>query len=483
LNLRANTMVIRLACAILATIVLQTPAVGQTTAQKVQQAFDAAKLAAVKLRVSGMSPGGASRNLEGTGFFIYSDDKMSFLLSALHVVGSSETEQAKNPDWRVENGEPVRRIRLQSFDANGAIARTIEDVYVAPVYLPGVDIALLMVEVGGFKTLPLATNLIEKIDLHDVILLGVRAGATRLTRPIPFGQGSIVRFKYVTTVPSRLGESGGPWVDIASGKVFAVASAVRTSPDGPSVEATPVTFIKSALEGYFKVAGLQLPADAAPVQTASVTSSTASVQVAVAGDTGQLQAGSKKIAGLNEWASVQALGAEQSECDAGSGRTMSQALAQALVSKVESSGLRFEYRSAVQGGHYRKATACLGNNLIGLRGVDTKAWTSIKADGTMDLLVGDGPFAINWNAMPQSGAEFILMDSNGNTVTTKTISESGQTVFKPVRAGVYKLTTKITAEFTNAGAAGSSSALNATMNVQALPSSFCSASTNCQFIQ
>src|SRR5205085_9240337 len=127
--------------------------------------------------------------------------------------------------------------------------------------IAGVDISLLMVEMGGFKALRLADQLVEKAGLHDVMLLGIQEGKSSLTRPVPTGTGSLVRFKFTTTVPSRSGESGGAWIDISSERVYAVASAVKTSPTGPSYESTPVTLIKPSLTAFFRTAGLEIESD------------------------------------------------------------------------------------------------------------------------------------------------------------------------------------------------------------------------------
>jgi hypothetical protein len=82
------------------------------------------------------------------------------------------------------------------------------------------------------------------------MLLGFQKEKVELTKPIPIAIGQIAGFKYVTSVPSHEGESGAPWIDLRTGKVFAVASVIRYGPVGPSYEATPVTLIRRLLSSY-----------------------------------------------------------------------------------------------------------------------------------------------------------------------------------------------------------------------------------------
>ena len=237
----------------------------QMPAERIQALFDRSRFAVVKITVEGTIPkddNKIKRN-EGSGFFIYSDSNRSFLLTSRHLVGSSEVQQTSNPDWKVENGEVVRKIKIESLDENGTLRLRSDNALVAPIPLPGIDIALLMVEQGGFDVLPLTDKLTDNVTLHDVMLMGFRAGKTALTKPIPSGTGSLVGFSFATSTPSRHGESGGPWIDVQSGKVFALASVVKSSLTDPSSEATPVAFMKPFINSYFQSAGLPWSMDSA----------------------------------------------------------------------------------------------------------------------------------------------------------------------------------------------------------------------------
>jgi hypothetical protein len=63
---------------ILALFLLLCSANAQPAAQQIQDRFDGAKAAIVKIRVEGTGPDDKSKKKEGSGFFIYSDENRSF---------------------------------------------------------------------------------------------------------------------------------------------------------------------------------------------------------------------------------------------------------------------------------------------------------------------------------------------------------------------------------------------------------------------
>ena len=231
----------------------------QNSAHKMQNIIDKYKRAVVKVIVDGTGVDDKNKHREGTGFFIYSNKGVSYLVTANHVIGSNETEQTRNIDWKVENGRIARKITIDIFDEHGALLPNLADVLVAPTAIPGVDLALLMLKQDHYTTLTLAEESVDEIEMHNVVLLGFQNGRVEFTVPIPNGTGQLASpSRYVTSIPSHSGESGGPWIDLESGKVFAVASEVQNDPSGPSNEATPVTLIRPSLSAYFKLAGLEL---------------------------------------------------------------------------------------------------------------------------------------------------------------------------------------------------------------------------------
>ncbi len=194
------------------------PAAAQGNTQRIQDLINKSQQAIVKVVVDGKKPSDANRHEDGSGFFVYSDRGWSFLITAKHVIGSSDTDQSKNDDWLVDNGQPVREIELWSLNKNGKLVSLGKDVYVAPTALPGVDLALLMIKQEGYPILELADNLIEKAGVHEVFLLGFPAGKSSLTVPTPIGTGQLSGpTTYLTTASSHRGESGGPWIDVEFG--------------------------------------------------------------------------------------------------------------------------------------------------------------------------------------------------------------------------------------------------------------------------
>jgi hypothetical protein len=393
-------------------------------------------------------------------------------------VGSSETQQTLNPDWKVENGDVKRQIRIESLNENGTLVLRSDDGLVAPTGLPsGVDIALLMVEQGGFPILPLADLPVlplggksrENVPLHDIILLGFREGKSALTRPVTTGTGSLVGFSYTTSVPSRPGESGGPWIDLRSGKVLALASVVKTSPTDPSNVATPVTFIKPTLSANFQSGGLSLDANTTLANAFKILGSEGEIRVAASGDTGALVTGLKKEGGLGELVEVAGRGDEASQCDPGSGRTFSQAAARGRVSALDVSGMRFEYSVAAQGGHFRRAATCLGPNPVGISGNDTKSTASVDMDGTLSFQTGKTPISVNWDKMPAKGAKLKVINETGAVVANSEISNTGQLVLRNLTPGNYRLVTSVAADLTNRGACcGLTNATNGTVTLNPL---------------
>jgi hypothetical protein len=183
--LRIALLVILYACA------TGNPAAAQGNAQRVQDLTNQSQQAIVKVLVDGQDTSGRAKHEEGSGFFVYSEQGVSFLITALHVIGSSETEQSKNVDWLVENCAVARTIELRSLDNHGTLISRGKDVHVAPTALPGVDLALLMMRQDGYPTLLLADTLVDKVGLHDVLLLGYQVGQSTLTVPIPVGVGQL----------------------------------------------------------------------------------------------------------------------------------------------------------------------------------------------------------------------------------------------------------------------------------------------------
>lgn len=426
-----------------------------------REIIDKSEPAIVKIKVDGIRPDDTHSHKEGTGFFIFSKNKVSFLLTASHVIGSSETEQTKNPDWKVENGTVSRKISIEARNEHGALNDVGGRVDVAPTAGSGVDIALLMIKQDGYSILSLANQLIDKIPIHTVALLGYQDGQEDLTVPIPVGNGQIDSpVKYVTSVASHFGESGGPWIDLDSGRVFAVAREVRAAPNSPSNESTPVTLIKPWLVPYFQNAGLELDSGSPLRIFATEGQST----VTVAGSWGSITKAAQSLDEFGPQIVALARGTESSECDNGSGRLTSQAQARSLISKV-SDGLRFEYSLDTSGGHFRTAVTCLGNLPVGLTGHDTTAEARTSMEGQIKFLMESSGIAVKWNSMPDNGAMYSVFTDGGKEIKTGQMKAAGQEIIQDLPPGRYELKTYLTETLVNTGGSSSASHINATVSM------------------
>jgi hypothetical protein len=230
----------------------QAPPDGLGAAERVQALIDRTGRAIVKISVDGKAPDGSLKRAVGSGAFVFSANGISVILTAAHVIGSSETEQSKNPDWQVENGTVIRRITVSSLDERGSLTVRAASADVMSAALPaGADIALLTIQQSGYVSLPFADRLTDLSGLKNVTLLGFQAERIELSMPPQTGIGHLdSSTKYVTTVPSRRGESGAPWIDSQSGLILAVAKGIESRPGSVAFEATPVLGIGPAMQPY-----------------------------------------------------------------------------------------------------------------------------------------------------------------------------------------------------------------------------------------
>ncbi|MFO1159328.1 MAG: serine protease [Reyranellaceae bacterium] len=237
--------------AIMASQLLSIASSAEGTTERVQRIFEKSQRSMVKITVTGTpykSTQNRDKTIEGTGFIVYSQKGRTYLLTALHVIGSSDTDPSKNRDWNVEFGAVDRKIALQILDARGNLTPITTEVEVVRTEYLNIDIAILSFSGTGYPILPLGDPLLEKVELRDVMLMGFRKGKKELSQPPQTGRGVTKNLKYLTNASSLEGESGGPWIDIDTGKVFAVASLINNASDVPSKEATPVTLIKPTLD-------------------------------------------------------------------------------------------------------------------------------------------------------------------------------------------------------------------------------------------
>ncbi len=238
---------------------------------------------------------------------------------------------------------------------------------------------------------------------------------------------------------------------------------VNTSTNTPSNESTPVTLIKHDLESYLTSSGRTI--DQASASAFTISGKSASSTVWISGDTGQLSNSQKSIGQLGELASLKGQGSEFSQCDAGSGRTISQASAQASVSTSGADSLRFEYSAAAQGGHYVTAVSCLGDLPVGLTGHDTSAEAHLELASELEFSIAAPALSLVWSGMPQSGAAVVLT-RDGQTLNQQRITGGGRQKLSIPDAGKYRLNTTISVDLKSRGTCcGLSQSANATIEI------------------
>lgn len=225
----------------------------QSPAQRADEFFQAHKRAVVKIHVVGHDPKGGRVSEEGSGFFIISSPQRSFILTARHLLGSNEAEQGKNSDWKVDNGVLDRTIQISVLDQQSNLIDIKGAVHIYPTP-SDIDIAVLEIDQGTYPTLALGDPLSSAAGVHDVALVGFLKGKNQPESPTVTA-GHVEGLNYVTKLPSDEGQSGGSWIDLESGKVFAVASGVDYTSHSPSYTATIVTLMRPIVTSLLPMAG------------------------------------------------------------------------------------------------------------------------------------------------------------------------------------------------------------------------------------
>lgn len=184
----------------------------------------------VKIIVRGSDPQGNRNVIEGSGFVVYSSNS-TLIMTASHVIGSSSLEPSLNKDWLIEGKSGRfrkidRRISVGRIDANNIFNMIDED---AIVLFDGssqnLDIAILSVR---SKNLPCASlpglGVLSIGSYYDVVLLGFLRDKNVMTSPPVASEAVSTPEHLLTRAGPARGESGGPWIDMKSGAVLAIAS-------------------------------------------------------------------------------------------------------------------------------------------------------------------------------------------------------------------------------------------------------------------
>lgn len=231
--------------------------VGAQMAADQTKTFQSAKPAVVKISVDGSDPNDNPKHTqEGSGFIVYSEKGNTLIITAAHVIGSSQTERI-NPDWHVNDLEKTlkRTIKVEALDANDVLAEHNGAVVVLGQDDQN-DIAVLSIQGSNFKSLEGVYALQElQGKLSNVLALGYKKGE----KTVGFhpGTGKLERsqpFPFSFNFDSKIdeGRSGGPILDTATGKVIAIISRDL----GRQHRGVPVAFARPILEKFFGDEGI-----------------------------------------------------------------------------------------------------------------------------------------------------------------------------------------------------------------------------------
>jgi S1-C subfamily serine protease len=188
------------------------------------------KRAVVKLTVTGKDPrGNLKRPIAGSGFVIYSGLHNSLILTAAHVVGSSDRRPILNPDWSIgPDGRTLdRTINIEILDERGVLTSLGQDSSVL-WQDDQKDIALLLIDRTGLPSIPYAQQTSDvQGEFIDSLALGFPKDERRLSSRRASGNlQSSRQYGLVFRLHTRLreGMSGGPVIDLTTGKAIAAAS-------------------------------------------------------------------------------------------------------------------------------------------------------------------------------------------------------------------------------------------------------------------
>jgi hypothetical protein len=202
--------------------------------------------------------------------------------------------------------------------------------------------------------------------------------------------------------------SGGPVLN-AAGEIVGLASENLRDENGFHL-AVPISLIGGALR--------DIEDDPKAIPLDEAVSPIAFTAVVAADASGSRLPTLHDEGGLGDTIIVEAAGTEQSECDDDDGRTISRSLVDAKVGQSGTNTLTVDVRVLAQGGHFRTASGCLGDTLIGITGHDTSTNTSYQVRGTItvpvDPILSDKA-TLRWTAMP-ANSSITIVGVAGNLV-------------------------------------------------------------------
>jgi S1-C subfamily serine protease len=385
---------------------------GSAVAQTLDAAalFERAAPSVVKIVVSGTSETGQPRTEEGSGVILASLNRYTFVATAAHVIG-------KDDEWLPQDGRPLRDIQIQIMDSD---TNRLDTPVAALVFeqSDAQDWVILLLTGGKDQPLPRGSEAGIK-NGESVVLVGFKlSGSSAFPAPGSVAASLDPNLGYVlrlTGVEVLDGMSGGPILN-SKGEVVGLASSDLREENGYH-GAVPISLVGSVLD---RIASGEM---GNPLEQAVAPVTATAVVIVDASGSGGMPS-SRGEGGVGRPVFVEASGSEASECDPGSGRTISHGRVNAKVDLIGSDTLEINVRVLAQGGHYRTASACIRDpfsgdrRLVGISGNDTLTNVSYQVRGTImapvDPILSE-KVTLRWSAMP-ANSSINVVDAAGNLV-------------------------------------------------------------------
>lgn len=401
---------------------------------KVQQA---ARASLMELRVSGTNEANNYTGPDrGTGFVVHTDEllKLTFILTAAHVVG-------EDAEWLTVDGTVKRQVQVRRQADNGVLVDVAADAKVLKVYKAD-DVAVLAIpqeQIPALKLRPV-TGLTAP---NPLLLIGFPAvGGRYVPRDLPIRELDEAKNRiYLQGVVDR-GQSGSPVMD-GLGRVVAIASQNNDKQSPTFHHSVSVSAALKQLNDYLDEHGRPRVAleDFASSKFA-IVARTGQMKLAIGGSgDGDLGKGQSVVHGIDaaKEATLQAQGGEASECDAEWGRVRSEATANVELGLYENNGVLMRANLLAQGGHYKRAVACLGGSAVGIKGHDTSAVAAIQGRMEIELDVGEYfDLRVSWRNMP-AGSRIEIIDPTSAARSAETVKSDDAHVLKVDRPGKWRV--------------------------------------------
>ncbi|MCK1626561.1 trypsin-like peptidase domain-containing protein [Bradyrhizobium sp. 160] len=411
-----------------------------------------ARASILQILVTGTGAANQETTSPGTGFVVHADAALpyTFVFTAAHVIG-------RDDDWLLNNdGKPVKRkIVVRQSDGTGMVSVS-ENAEVVGID-HSADVAVIAIPKRPINPIPVA-GYVHLKELQPLMANGFPANENKQVpiycsvRTLDYSRQRIEIDRFFAS-----GQSGAPVID-GNGWAVGIASENNDKLTPTFHRAAVVSAAVSLLNSYLSKAGRpQLVLKTHSDSPLSISTRSGRAKVRIAGDTGALAGDLQSERSLTEATSAElnASGEERSECDEASGRTRSNAQAHASVQLFENNGLKIPISLAVQGGHYRTATTCIGGKPVGLTGHDTEARASADVEGQIDFDLQSAPadLRVVWQDVPP-GTRVALVGPDGAVRKSIEVSGTSEQAIQLPESGHWRLQASISRQLRAKGGSG-----------------------------